>query len=251
MGIERISIELTNKCGKGCYFCYNRSQNNGRTTWQNSEVVNFVKDCAANGTKAVSFGGGEPLEYPQLFDIVTNLRGILFRSITSNGLLLQGDRLTELIAAAPDKVHLSIHFPERDREVNRVIFQVKQLIAYGIRSGVNLLVSRSNLEAAKNAAAKLHRSGIKNDRIVYLPMRGFDTPTPQQIAKVAASKHFQSMSCLLNCGKSPRFCSISWDKKVAWCSYTSDRGSLKELTANSLEAALTDLSVSFCGNKSK
>ena len=122
-------------------------------------------------------------------------------------------------------------------------------ISSGIRSGVNLLVSRSNFEAAINTASKLRRSRIENDRIVYLPMRGFDTPTSQQIAKVAGSKYFQSMSCLVNCSKSPRFCSISWDKKVSWCSYTSERRPLKSLTANALETALTDLSVTFCGNK--
>jgi hypothetical protein len=59
-------------------------------------------------------------------------------------------------------------------------------------------------------------------------MRGMDRPTPQEMAKVAGTNAFQSMSCLMACGKSPRFCSISWDKMVAWCSYTTARRPLPE-----------------------
>ena len=54
-----------------------------------------------------------------------------------------------------------------------------------VRAGVNLLVARSHLAHAKAAAESLNAAGIGNDRIVYLPMRGQDTPTPEQVAEVA------------------------------------------------------------------
>src|SRR3954451_15227104 len=111
MPFELISIEVTNRCGKACWFCYNHSLPEGSTRWTPDELVDFVGDCAAHGVKAVSFGGGEPLQYEGLFDVLRRLRGVLFRSITSNGLLLTGALLDRLVEAAPDKVHLSIHFP--------------------------------------------------------------------------------------------------------------------------------------------
>src|SRR5262249_12558577 len=89
-------------------------------------------------------------------------------------------------------------------------------------------------------------SGIGNDRIVYLPMRVRDTPTPDEMGRVAGGL-FQSMSCLMKCGRSPRFCSIGWDKSVAWCSYTATRAPLRELTYAGLTAALTGLGLEFCG----
>ena len=109
------------------------------------------------------------------------------------------------------------------------------------------MVSASNLTAAVRVAQMLHQSGINNDRIVYLPMRSRDTPTPKQIAQVAGGKPFQSMSCLTSCKNSPRFCSISWDKQVAWCSYTTARRPLPALTASALEMALQELPLIFCG----
>ena len=71
--------------------------------------------------------------------------------------------------------------------------------------------------------------------------------SPQEIATVAGGQPFQSMSCLVTCHRSPRFCAIAWDKQVAWCSYTRARRPLLELTARGLETALMDLPLVFCG----
>ena len=245
--LERISIEVTNRCAKACWFCYSHSTPAGRTQWTVDELASFVSDCADHGVKAVSFGGGEPLQFEGLFDLLTALRGRIFRSITSNGLLLDGALFERLIEAAPDKVHLSIHFPHNAAEVSRVIRQVHALAERGMRSGINLLVAQSNLPAAQAAANQIREAGIDNSRIVYLPMRGQDTPTPQQVAAVAGNQPFQSMSCLSACASSLRFCSISWDKTAAWCSYTQTRRRLAELSYNGLQAALDGLGLQFCG----
>jgi MoaA/NifB/PqqE/SkfB family radical SAM enzyme len=247
VALERISVEVTNRCAKACWFCYNHSQPEGATDWTADELVAFVRDCAAHGVKAVSFGGGEPLQYEGLFEVLTRLRGTLFRSVTTNGLLLADAMLCRLVEAAPEKVHVSIHFPERAAEVRRVIRQVHTLAERGLRCGVNFLVARSNLPAARTAAAVVRRAGIDNDRIVYLPMRGRDTPTPEEVASVAGGQRFQSMTCLMACGKSPRFCSIGWNKTVAWCSYTTTRAVLPELTYAGLVSCLDGLGLEFCG----
>lgn len=245
--IERLSIELTNRCGKACAFCYNASGPGGATVWDVDEVVAFVEDCAAHGVLAASFGGGEPLEYAGLHDVLARLRGRIFRSITTNGLLLDATAVRRLVEAAPDKVHVSLHAPERRAEVVRVASQVHMLAAAGVRSGVNLLVARSRLAEARAAAAVLAASGIPADRIVFLPMRGRDTPTPAEMASVAGTPRFQSMSCLAACGRSPRFAAVRWDKTVAWCSYTTARRPLAAPTWHALVGALDGLGLAYCG----
>ncbi|MFO0940005.1 MAG: radical SAM protein [Pirellulales bacterium] len=129
--IQRLSVELTNRCSKGCSFCYNQSNELGGTKWLPDEVIGFVKDCAEHGIEAVSFGGGEPLQYDQLDYVLTALKGSLFRSITTNGLQLTNERLDRLANSAPDKVHVSIHFPEDMVEVQRVVKKVLQLDLQG------------------------------------------------------------------------------------------------------------------------
>jgi molybdenum cofactor biosynthesis enzyme MoaA len=248
--IERISIELTNACQKACWFCYNSSRADGATSWTVDELLDFITSCAAASVRAVSFGGGEPLQFVGWQALLIELQGLLFRSLTTNGLPLRQTRSFDaLVAAAPDKVHISIHFPDRREEVDRVIEQVTALAAAGIRSGVNLLVSRSNLPACEATARRLRDHGIDNDRIVYLPMRMADTPSPAEVARVAGGP-FQSMTCLAACGRSSRFCSIGWNKTVAWCSYTRSRRELKSLTYDGVVDSLTDLELEYCGNDS-
>ncbi len=244
--LDRVSIEVTNRCFKACSFCYNGSAPAGDTDWTAEELVDFAHDLAANGVKAVSFGGGEPMQFADIFDVFTRLKGVLFRSMTTNGLLLN-EFMDKLVAAAPDKVHISVHFPDDHDEVNRVIEQVKLLAAKGITSGINLLVAKTYVEAAKSAAEKIRSNGIDNKRIVYLPMRINDTPTPAMVAQVAGANAFQSMSCLTACKRSPRFCSIGWNKTVAWCSYTESRAKLTELSYSGLVNSLKDLGLKFCG----
>ncbi|MEZ4363389.1 MAG: radical SAM protein [Kofleriaceae bacterium] len=245
LALERLSIELHDRCRKACWFCYSHSGPEGAAAWQPDDVVALVRDCAARGVAAVSFGGGEPLEYPGLFAVLTALRGRLYRSITTSGLDLDA-QLDRLAACAPERVHVSIHAPGNAGEVARVLRQVAALRAAGIPSGVNLLVRASQLPDARAAAAQLRAAGIGNDRIAYLPMRGQDTPTPAQLGAVAGGAPFQSMTCLAACGKSPRFASLDSQGRAAWCSYTRTRAPLGSLTFDGLVRALAPLGVEPC-----
>ncbi|MCB9589447.1 MAG: radical SAM protein [Polyangiaceae bacterium] len=251
MSIERLSIELSQQCSKGCWFCYSESGPGGQTRLHAADIVALVRDAAAHGLKAVSFGGGEPLESPALWQVLGELEGTLFRSLTTNGLpLLDEAMFSQLVRARPNKVHVSIHFPHHHAEVERVISQVRQLAAAGIPSGINFLVRRSQLAIAEEVAAEVRRAGIDNRRIVYLPMRGQDTPSPKQVARIAGGP-FQSMTCLGACGKSPRFCSMRWDGSVAWCSYTETRRQLEEFSFAGLTSALDGLGLAFCGDDAR
>ncbi|MCB9594483.1 MAG: radical SAM protein [Sandaracinaceae bacterium] len=246
MTLERVSVEPSRRCSKACAFCYNGSTPDGDGEWTADELIAFGADLAAHGVRSLSLGGGEPLEWVGVFDVLAGLEGVLLRSLTTNGLPLSDAALFErLVGARPDKVHVSIHDPRGRGEVRRVIEQVQALAERGVPSGVNLVVARSRLDAARDAAAALRDRGIGNERIVYLPMRGSDTPTPEEVHAVAAGP-FQSMTCLRGCGASPRFVSVAADRTVAWCSYTRTRRRLDALTHAALTRALDGLGLAPC-----
>lgn len=248
MQIERLSIELSELCSKGCGFCYNGSNRAGASSWDPDELCAFVLDCAPV-VKAFSFGGGEPLESPHLlFPVLATLRGRAFRSMTTNGLLLDAAAIAALVDAAVDKVHVSIHTPSDRDEVSRVIANVQALATAGLRSGVNLLVRKSRLAAAHEATRALHDAGISNERIVFLPMRGSDVPTPRDVADVAQGR-FQSTTCLSHCHASPRFVSISARRSVGWCSYTVERRTLASPTLRALRDAVDGLGLVECADE--
>lgn len=200
----------------------------------------------------VSIGGGEPLEWSGLFETLNALKGVVGRSFTSNGLPFLADpSLYDRCAAArPDNIHLSIHFVENPREVERVVSQVKMLERLGLTAGVNLLVRRKTLEDAKRVVSELVLEGLCAQHLVLLAARGTpgDTPSPREVADVACALNgpFQSMSCLRGCGRSERFASIGADRTVAWCSYTRARRALREMTFAGLTQALDGLDLLPC-----
>lgn len=251
--IARISVEPSRKCSKGCSFCYNGSNVEGRDGWSADELVAFATDCAAHGVESLSIGGGEPLEYEGLWAVLERLRGVLARTLTSNGMLLEQEPalFERLVRARPDKVHLSIHSPENPREVERSAALVLALDARGIHAGINLLVRKARLDEARVAFAQLLEKGFTPGHIVLLPARGeggLDTPSPREVAAVAGDTRFQAMSCLNGCAKSERFASIATDKTAAWCSYTRSRRPLRALTFDALAEALDGLELDPCNN---
>ena len=227
--IELLSIDLSNYCSKQCLFCYNHSTREGNTLWKSQEVIDFASDCIVHGVKAVSLGGGEPFEYEGVFDVIDALYPKCYLSVTSNGLHLENKKIWEMLTDhKPDKIHITIHKPDNETEVNRVERQVQRIASIGIKPGLNLLVV------------------LNSEQIILVPQRYTNTPTSKQLASVSAGKPFQSPSCLLKCQRPKNFCSVSWDKKVNSCSFAPNKEKLKSLDYKGLIEALEQVKWKSC-----
>lgn len=77
-------------------------------------------------------------------------------------------------------------------------------------------------------------------------MRFSNTPTPKSLTFITDGEIFQAPSCILKCGKPDNFCSVSWDKKVNFCSYAGGKQALNELTYNAMIQALTKVDFKTC-----
>lgn len=249
--IELLSIDLSNYCSKQCPFCYNHSTRNGNTIWEPQEVIGFATDCIkSGGVKAVSLGGGEPFEYEGVFDIIDALHPRCYLSVTSNGLPLQNDETMNCLKAhKPDKIHITIHRPDNESEVDRVEHQMDHISALGIKPGLNLLVGADNVEYAKVVYSRFLKV-LKPDQIILVPQRFSNTPTPKQLAAVTLGRPFQSPSCLLKCEPPKNFCSVSWDKKVNYCSYAEGKQQLQTLDYKGLMLALSMVRFVSCETQS-
>ena len=244
--IELLSIDLSNYCSKQCSFCYNHSRRDGNTIWKPSEVIDFASDCIAHGVKAVSLGGGEPFEYGGVFEVIEALYPKSYLSVTSNGLPLEEtDIWQKLEQCKPDKIHITIHQPDNEREVQRVESLLPRIDAIGIKPGLNLLVGADKIEAATKVFQRMTKI-LNSDQIILVPQRFSDTPTPKQLASVAGGKPFQSPSCLLACKRPENFCSVSWDKKVNSCSFSPNKMPLESLDYAGLMDALSKVNWKSC-----
>lgn len=236
--IELLSIDLSNYCSKQCPFCYNHSTREGNTLWKPSEVIDFASDCIKHGVKAVSLGGGEPFEYDGVFEVIDALYPLCYLSVTSNGLPLEDEGVWQkLQKCKPDKIHITIHQPDNEKEVQRVESLLPRIESIGIKPGLNLLVGADKVEAAAIVYNRMMKI-LKSDQIILVPQRFSNTPTSKQLASVAEGKPFQSPSCLLKCQRPTNFCSVSWDKKVNSCSFAPNKEPLETFDYNGLIKAL-------------
>lgn len=237
--IELLSIDLSNYCSKQCSFCYNHSTRNGNTIWKPQEVIEFATDCIkSGGVKAISLGGGEPFEYEGVFDVIDALYPQCYLSVTSNGLPLEDDNVWHnLTEHKPDKIHITIHKPENQLEVERVEKLTTRIADLGIKPGVNLLVGKNNISNAEITYQRLLKY-LTSEQIILVPQRFSNTPTAKELSLVAGGKPFQSPSCLLKCNRPQNFCSVSWDKKVNSCSFSQGKMPLEALDFNGLQMAL-------------
>lgn len=246
--IELLSIDLSNYCSKSCPFCYNRSNPTGRTLWSPEDAIGFLKDCIANGVKAVSLGGGEPFEYNGIFQVIEAIYPLCYLSVTSNGLPLeQGDIWHKLTKTKPDKIHLTIHNPDDSSEIGRVLHRIDCLKSIDVKPGINLLVSADNIAAARQAYC-LALKYITPEQIILVPQRFSNTPTPKQLSEVAGGRPFQSPSCLLKCEAPKNIVSVSWDKKVNFCSFARGKEPLPSLDYSGLCAAMSKIDFKPCSN---
>lgn len=245
--IERLSIDLSNYCSKACNFCYNQSSTSGATFWNADDVISLALDCIHNGTQAVSLGGGEPFEFAHIFDLIEALNGKCYLSVTSNGEPLDNPKIwNQLKRIKPDKIHLSIHDPENVNEVRKTYKRLMRINTLNIGWGINVLVSANKIAHTKKLVQWLYLKGVSPKQLIFIPRKFSQIPTQEQIAEVAGIAHFQSASCLTECKPSARFCSVSYDKKVSFCSYSPTKALLHELTFAGIISALETINFKTC-----
>lgn len=247
--VEILSIDLSNYCSKGCSFCYNSSNPAGTTVWQPEETITFLKDCVSNGVKAVSLGGGEPFEYNGIFQIIEALYPLCYLSVTSNGLPLENEEIWQkLTNTKPDKIHLTIHNPDDESEVKRILNRLDFLKHIGVKPGINLLVAADKITAAR-LTYRMALTHITPEQIILVPQRYSNTPTPKQLSEVTEGRAFQSPSCLLQCKAPTNFVSVSWDKKVNFCSFAKGKEPLPSIDYSGLCAAMSKVDFQPCTNE--
>lgn len=66
---ESIDLKITNKCNRGCAWCHENSSIDGKHGNINLKFIDTLKPYTE-----VAIGGGNPLEHPQLIDLLKKLK---------------------------------------------------------------------------------------------------------------------------------------------------------------------------------
>ena len=105
-----VDLNVTNRCGLACDFCYNRENVvRKRDELGFDEIASLVDEAAEFGA-GFFLSGGEPLQRDDLVPLVERIhaRGLAVGLVT-NGALLDPDTTARLLRAGCDSVVVSVH----------------------------------------------------------------------------------------------------------------------------------------------
>jgi MoaA/NifB/PqqE/SkfB family radical SAM enzyme len=104
----------TDRCNLDCAYCFQKSADDFEMSWDDFERRLARADSLGAGV--VSFLGGEPLLWPHIADAVTACtKRRLFTDLTTNGTLLDDDRIERLGEAGLDYLNISADVIRPDR----------------------------------------------------------------------------------------------------------------------------------------
>lgn len=96
----------TDRCNLDCTYCFQKSSDPFEMSWVDFECR--LEKADSLGTGVVSFLGGEPLLWPHISEAVAECtRRNIFTDLTTNGTLLDDDRIDSLGVAGLDYLNIS------------------------------------------------------------------------------------------------------------------------------------------------
>lgn len=167
-----VCWNITGKCNENCLFCY-RTIENELSFDDNKRIANVLIN---ENIKKITIAGGEPLLYEYLFDIakyIKNRNSNIFLSITTNGLLVEGDSIEKILKYF-DSITLSIDGDNENihQELGRGKVHFKKniwLLAQldgKIRIKVNSVITSNNLYSIIGLKSIFEKYKIKRWKIM-------------------------------------------------------------------------------------
>lgn len=181
-----VRLKPTNRCNHNCYYCCYRNKdlylnqlfdNKSEIPWQKMREI--VRDFSLMGIKAVTLsGGGEPLLYPHLVDLIRMLSDNQIKiAVLTNGSRLNGDAADILMResswvrvsmdAADPLVYSKIRGVSRN-EFNKVCKNMENFAKGKNRKsvlGVNFIVMEENYRDIYNFLKLMKNIGVDHVKI--------------------------------------------------------------------------------------
>lgn len=160
---ETVHVAITTRCNLSCPGCYvPRREGNSELTV--TDWCNLIAQWAQMQVFQIAVGGGEPLLYAGLFEVLAYARQQgLVPNLTTNGTLLDRDAVWHLQQAGVARVNVSWNSPGgdnwgRNQAASRVL---RLLLDSTMEVGVNLLVTPALLPRLPQVLARLQALGIR------------------------------------------------------------------------------------------
>lgn len=169
--------ECTRRCNFNCIHCYSSSDNNlkeGELIVE--QVKSLIKELSKRGTEFLSIGGGEPLLYPQLIEVVKYaIKNGVSVEISTNASLVNDDIISKLKNVGLKFIQVSLDGATAETyskirkggDFNKVIDNIRKLVKHFIISTC-VVVNKLNYKEIKDIVDFSISLGVKFFRIIPL-----------------------------------------------------------------------------------
>ena len=106
---ELVDISITDFCVADCAFCYRNSNYEGKHA-DNQSLYNVMRSCEEMGVFEIAIGGGEPLDHPNIKNILSQFKNSTLRAnlTTRHKSWLRDDKMRNLIFDTCGAVGISV-----------------------------------------------------------------------------------------------------------------------------------------------
>jgi radical SAM protein with 4Fe4S-binding SPASM domain len=160
---ETVHLAITTRCNCSCPGCY-IPRREGESELTIADWRDLVAQWAQMRVFQIAVGGGEPLLYDGLFEVLSCARQHgLVANLTTNGTLLDKEAVLHLEEAGVARVNVSWNSPGGDdwgrgQAVRRAL---ELLLGSTIQVGVNMLITPTLLPRLSQMLAQLRALGIR------------------------------------------------------------------------------------------
>jgi MoaA/NifB/PqqE/SkfB family radical SAM enzyme len=165
---ETVHLAITTRCNLACAGCY-VPQRVHPSELAVAELCGLIDQWAHMHVFQLAIGGGEPLLYEGLFDVLAHARkqGIV-PNLTTNGLLLNAKVVQRLEQVGVARANVSWNGPGGEEHQRRqaVIKVLRLLLDSNLQVGVNVLVTPPMLSYLSDEFASLQALGIRHVTIL-------------------------------------------------------------------------------------
>lgn len=192
--IKSICWDITSQCNEHCGFCY-RNQNNKELDFESNKII--LKKLIDFGVDKISFVGGEPLLYSDLFKLIEwgkfyaknktifsiTTNAILLTNIIDNKIVVDEEKINK-ISELFDWITLSLDAPNSILQslMGRNVYHYDRVVAIlgyiNLKSNnkkvkINTVVSKINIDSMMELYNELCEYNVKRWKVFrFLPSRG-------------------------------------------------------------------------------
>lgn len=179
--LEYVHIYITRKCNLHCLHCYTDSD----VKIEEIKSGEFWKDVIWQldhlGVKCLHIEGGEALYYPQIEDIISEVKKTKIKEllIVTNGILATPEKLAKLKAAGLKKIAVSLdsfeeekHNLLRPKSQKYAIKALEEAVHQGFYTRVSTVLTKKNVGDIISFVDTLYHMGIRTINIDWFNSAG-------------------------------------------------------------------------------